>query len=103
MIGKRVRFIRAVWKANGHGIEANRLYEGEVLDKCCGCERVEGRFMRMDYYLVLIDEGLIAKFWCDEAVGLVAQEPCQSDSDTRTVPEKDRTTTVPKKYKALEP
>jgi hypothetical protein len=68
MIGKRVTFIRQIWENGDRGVKENREYTGIVLDKFAGLQRVEGKLWRAEYYLVELADGIIAKFFCDEAV-----------------------------------
>lgn len=66
MIGKRVLFIRTKFK-NDDSVDEHREYEGEVLDKISTVTRIEGKLWKIDKYLVRLDDGIIADFFCDEA------------------------------------
>jgi hypothetical protein len=74
MIGKKVRFIRPVYRGD-RGVEKNLEYIGTVLDKCRGRERVEGKFFSVDYYMVELSDGIVAKFYPDEATNIIHPTP----------------------------
>lgn len=66
MIGRTVTFIRQTY--HSRGVDTSKQYTGIVLDKIIGLEKVEGRNYRAEFYLVELPDGIIGKFFCDEAV-----------------------------------
>lgn len=76
IIGKEVTFIRSRLANDREGFKAQE-FKGIVLDKIQSWEFIEGKRYRADCYLVLLPNGVIGKFFCDEAVRLDKQSSAQ--------------------------
>ncbi len=70
MNGRKVTFIRQSWPNGDHAPCKNEQFEGIILDKINGWDIIEGKRYRANFYLVELANGVIGKFFCDEAVSI---------------------------------